>query len=108
MVTGLRTPGVASPLQQQYLTRSNKDSIVLRLRVTCIRVRWGGFTLILNRIRNATVTLKRIELINLQRKSTEKLISEEFSRLIFRGKVPRNLYQMHSRHAIQPGNNIHL
>jgi len=26
MVTGLRTPGIASPLQEPYLTRSNKDS----------------------------------------------------------------------------------
>jgi len=50
MVTGLLTPGVASPLQKQYLTRSNKDSIVFRLRLTCIRVWWGVFTLILNRI----------------------------------------------------------
>jgi len=50
MVTGLRTPGVASPLQKQYLTKLNKDSIVFRLRLTCIRVWWGGFTLIPNRI----------------------------------------------------------
>jgi len=50
MNTGLGTPGVASPLQKQYLTKSNKDPIVLRLRLTCIRVWWGGFTLILNRI----------------------------------------------------------
>jgi len=41
MVKGLLTPEVASPLQKQYLTRSNKDSIVFRLRLTCIRVRWG-------------------------------------------------------------------
>ena len=50
MVTGLRTPGIASPLQKPYLTRSNKDTIVFRLRLTCIRVWWGVFTLILNRI----------------------------------------------------------
>jgi len=31
MATGLRAPGVASPLQTQYLTRSNKDSIVSSL-----------------------------------------------------------------------------
>ena len=31
MITGLRTPGIASPLQKRYLTISNKDSIVLRL-----------------------------------------------------------------------------
>ena len=44
MVTGLRTPGIASPLQEPYLTRPNKDSIVLRLRLKCIRVWWGVFT----------------------------------------------------------------
>ena len=32
------------------VARSNKDSIVFRLRLTCIRVWWGVFTLILNRI----------------------------------------------------------
>ena len=31
-------PGAASPLLSPYLARSNKDSIVLRLRLTCIRV----------------------------------------------------------------------
>ena len=46
MNTGLRTPGIASPLQKRYLARSNKDSIVFRLRLTCIRVWWGVFTLI--------------------------------------------------------------
>ena len=50
MITGLLTPGVASPLQKLYLTRSNKESIVFRLRLTCIRVWRGGFTLVLNRI----------------------------------------------------------
>ena len=40
MNTGLRTPGKASPLQKRYLARSNKDSIVFRLRLTCIRVWW--------------------------------------------------------------------
>ena len=39
IITGLLTPGVASPLQKQYLTRSNKDSIVFRPRLKCIRVR---------------------------------------------------------------------
>jgi len=38
MNTGLRRPGVASRLQKRYLTRSNKDSIVFRLRLTRIRV----------------------------------------------------------------------
>ena len=38
MVTGLRTPGVASPLQKQYLARSNKDSIVFRLKLTYINI----------------------------------------------------------------------
>ena len=33
---------VASPLQKRYLARSNKDSIVFRLRLTCIRVWCGG------------------------------------------------------------------
>jgi len=50
MNTGLRKPGVASPLQKRYLARSNKDSIVFRFRLTCIRVWWFFFTLILNRI----------------------------------------------------------
>jgi len=34
MVTGLRTPGVASPLQKKYLAGSNIESIVFRLRLT--------------------------------------------------------------------------
>jgi hypothetical protein len=48
MNTGLRTPGAASPLQKRYLARSNKDLVVFRLRLTCIRVWWAVFTLILN------------------------------------------------------------
>jgi hypothetical protein len=32
MNTGLRTPGIASPLQKRYIARSNKDSIVFRLK----------------------------------------------------------------------------
>jgi len=50
MITGLRTPGIASPLKKRYLTRSNRDSIVFRLGLKYIRVRLGVFTLILNRI----------------------------------------------------------
>ena len=65
MNTGLGTPGVASPLQKQYLTKSNKDPIVLRLRLTCIRVWWGVFTLILNRIPRLQVQLE-LELIQTQ------------------------------------------
>ena len=34
----------------QYFTRSFKESIVFRLGLTCIRVWWGVFTLILNRL----------------------------------------------------------
>ena len=37
MITGLLTPGVASPLHKPYLTWSNKDSIVFRLRLTKIK-----------------------------------------------------------------------
>jgi hypothetical protein len=36
MNTGLRTPGIASPLQKRYLARSNKDSIVFRLRLRSV------------------------------------------------------------------------
>jgi len=50
MITGLLALEAASPLQEHYLTRLNKVSIVFRLRLTCIRVWWGVFTLILNRI----------------------------------------------------------
>ena len=42
MNTGLRTPGIASPLQKRYLARSNKDSIVFRLRLTCIMAPHAG------------------------------------------------------------------
>jgi len=39
----------SSPVHQ-YFTRSFKESIVFRLGLTCIRVRWGVFTLILSRL----------------------------------------------------------
>jgi len=42
--TNTATPGFASPLQKPYLTRSNKDSIGFRLRLTCIRVLVGEFS----------------------------------------------------------------
>ena len=35
MFTGRQTPGCGSPLQKRHLARSNKDSIVLGLRLTC-------------------------------------------------------------------------
>ena len=39
----------SSPVHQ-YFRRSFKESIVFRLGLTCIRVWWGVFTLILNRL----------------------------------------------------------
>jgi len=39
----------SSPVHQ-YFTRSFKESVVFRLGLTCIRVWWGVFTLILNRL----------------------------------------------------------
>jgi len=39
----------SSPVHQ-YFTRSFKESIVFRLGLTCIRVGWGVFTIILNRL----------------------------------------------------------
>ena len=50
---GLTPPTIGdyfSSLVHQYFTRSFKESIVLRLGLTCIRVFWGVFTLILNRL----------------------------------------------------------
>jgi len=66
IITGPLTPGVSSSLQQPYLTSSNKDSILLRLRFTPILNRIPllqvqGHTHSTSRTRTATpcVTLAR-------------------------------------------------
>ena len=56
MFTGLHTTGIASLLQKQSLTRSNKDPIVLGPGLLCIRV-WCGFF---------TPTLYQIPLLRVQ------------------------------------------
>ena len=44
------------PLQKQYIMSSNKDSILFRLRLICIRVWLGGFTHFLNQIQRSHKT----------------------------------------------------
>ena len=87
MNTGLRTPGIASTLQKRYLARSNKDSIVFRLRLACIRV-W--YTILNNRIPNIAMRNGHLFGIDVFGSVEWRIL---FCRLPFRRSISRRVGQ---------------